>query len=126
MTAPDSDGSPVGTSGLATFGLFCASIALALVGFYIWVDIHFAYYYRQRECAWDLRGEGFPWLIVGAVSCGTSLLLVATLLIREQRRPSTSMRHQRIIGLGLAALLVTAALTFVLGLLMGAGMECFD
>jgi hypothetical protein len=126
MTARDSSGSPAWASGLATFGFFCGSIALAVVAFYIWSSLHFAYYYRQRECAWDLPGEGFPWLMVATVSCGTSLLLVATLLIHNNRRTSAPMRHQRIMGLGLAALLVTGALTFVLGLLMGAGMECFD
>lgn len=126
MTAPGANRSPAGTSGLATFALFSASIALGLFGFYVWGSIHFAYYYRQRECAWDLPGGGFPWLIVGAVSCGTSLLLVATLLIRNDRRASVGKQHKRIIGVGLAALLVTGAFTFVLGLLMGAGMECFD
>jgi hypothetical protein len=106
--------------------LLCGSVALALVAFYIWVSIHFAYYYHQRECAWDLPGEGYPWLMVAGVAIGASLLLIAALLIRDKRLAAAPMRHWRIIGLGLTALFVAGALAFVLGILMGAGMECFD
>ena len=105
---------------------FCGSVALALVAFYIWISIDFAYYYRVRECAWDLPGEGFPWLMVVTVAIGGSLLLVSAILVRNKRPAVTPMRRGRMIGLGLAALFVVGALAFVLGLLMGAGMECFD
>jgi hypothetical protein len=105
---------------------FCGSVALALVAFYIWVSIQFAYYYRQRECAWDIPGEGYPWLIVAAVAIGASLFLVAALLIRNKRPTAAPMRRQRMVVLGLTALLVAGALTFILGILMGAGMDCFD
>jgi hypothetical protein len=113
-------------SGVATFGFFCGSIVVALVAFYIWVSIHFAYYYRHGECAWDLPGEGYPWLIVATVAVGASLLLIATLLIRNARSTASPMQRQRIIRLALATLLLTGALAFILGGLMGAGMECFD
>jgi hypothetical protein len=64
--------------------------------------------------------------MVATVAIAASLLLIAAILIRDTRLTVTPMRRDRMIGLGLAALLVAGALAFVLGILMGAGMECFD
>jgi hypothetical protein len=107
--------------------VWCGSAAVALVAFYVWVDRHFAFYYRQRECAWDFPGTQAQSLLVGAaIAVGAGLLFIPAMLVRNKLRRTAPLPLSVVVAFSVVAMLAAGALELVLWLLMGAGMECFD